>query len=52
MYILSGMLQSFYSYIRTLINFIRLVNPYVQPVLYVRQPGDDLERVIDLENDG
>ena len=31
--------------------FARLVNPYVQPVLYVRQPGDDNETVMQFPDD-
>lgn len=29
----------------------RLVNPYVQPTLYVRAPGDDYEQVYRFDND-
>lgn len=29
----------------------RLVNPYVQPVLYVRRPGDDNETVMHFTDD-
>ncbi len=29
----------------------RLVNPYVQPVLYVRKPGDDHEQTINFPDD-
>ena len=32
-------------------NFPRLVNPYVQPVLYVRKPGDDHEQVLNFPDD-
>lgn len=31
--------------------FPRLVNPYVQPILYVRKPGDDHEQVINFPDD-
>jgi hypothetical protein len=31
--------------------FIRLVNPYVQPVLYIRKPGDDSEQTIRFPDD-
>ena len=31
--------------------FPRLVNPYVQPVLYVRRPGDDHEQVYNFRDD-
>lgn len=30
---------------------IRLVNPYVQPVLYIRKPGDDHEQMISFPDD-
>lgn len=33
------------------LNVCRLVNPYVQPTLYVRAPGDDYEQVYRFEND-
>lgn len=29
----------------------RLVNPYVQPVLYIRKPGDDFEQSINFPDD-
>lgn len=29
----------------------RLVNPYVQPVLYVRKPGDDYEQTFTFPDD-
>lgn len=29
----------------------RLVNPYVQPVLYIRKPGDDNEQAIRFPDD-
>ncbi|KAF8559814.1 hypothetical protein OG21DRAFT_1503038 [Imleria badia] len=29
----------------------RLVNPYVQPILYVRKPGDDHEQVFNFPDD-
>lgn len=29
----------------------RLVNPYVQPILYVRQPGDDREQSYNFPDD-
>ena len=38
-------------YISSLIYIGRLVNPYVQPTLYVRAPGDDYEQVYRFEND-
>ena len=31
--------------------FARLVNPYVQPVLYIRQPGDDNESKMTFPDD-
>jgi len=31
--------------------FPRLVNPYVQPILYVRKPGDDHEQVFNFPDD-
>jgi hypothetical protein len=30
---------------------LRLVNPYVQPVLYVRRPGDDHEQMYTFPDD-
>lgn len=34
-----------------IILFHRLVNPYVQPVLYIRKPGDDAEQVLRFPDD-
>lgn len=33
------------------LNDARLVNPYVQPVLYIRRPEDDLEQTIRFRDD-
>ncbi|KAF9457175.1 putative oxidoreductase C terminal-domain-containing protein [Collybia nuda] len=33
------------------LNYARLVNPYVQPVLYIRKPGDDNEQTIRFPDD-
>lgn len=35
----------------TFLLFTRLVNPYVSPVLYIRQPGDDDEHVMRFPDD-
>lgn len=38
-------------YLVTHLPYSRLVNPYVQPTLYVRAPGEDFEHVHRFEND-
>lgn len=37
--------------LKYLINPFRLVNPYVQPVLYIRKPGDDNETTMRFPDD-
>lgn len=50
MVILSSKFRAFLARMSRLMLF-RLVNPYVQPTLYIRKPGDDHEQTLRFPDD-